>query len=224
MSDAIQEAKQEADDAYRNKQYEAAVAAYSNALELSEQQQQADLLVLLYSNRSAAKLALQDFTGALADAQASVAVNYRWVQQQQCHHNAPSAVFSQKTACRWLKGWFRSAKALQGLGKLDLAVQAASKAQELEPGNKDVSVPALLSYMSRAMTVSTWRRVAALMHQWLQCLLCRCECCCSNSRRSRSKASHHLTSSSRHLLPYQRNKCRGTSSSRQLCRNSTLAS
>lgn len=56
------------------------------------------------------------------------------------------AAFSHKSpahTCRWLKGWFRSAKALQGLGKLDLAVQAASKAQELEPGNKDVSVSAL---------------------------------------------------------------------------------
>jgi hypothetical protein len=38
-----------------------------------------------------------------------------------------------------LKGWFRSAKALQGLGKLELAAQAATKAQQLEPGNKDVS-------------------------------------------------------------------------------------
>lgn len=40
--------------------------------------------------------------------------------------------------CRWLKGWFRSAKALQGLGRIELARQAAEKAQQLEPGNKEV--------------------------------------------------------------------------------------
>jgi hypothetical protein len=80
--EAVQQAKQEADDAYRIKQYATAVSAYSRALELSEQQQRPDILHLLYSNRSAAKLALQDFTGALADAQASVAVDDRWVTQQ----------------------------------------------------------------------------------------------------------------------------------------------
>jgi predicted TPR repeat methyltransferase len=41
--------------------------------------------------------------------------------------------------CSWVKGWFRSAKALQGLGNLELAVQAVTKAQQLQPGNKDVS-------------------------------------------------------------------------------------
>jgi hypothetical protein len=41
--------------------------------------------------------------------------------------------------CSWVKGWFRSAKALHGLGKLELAVQAAQKAQQLEPNNRDVS-------------------------------------------------------------------------------------
>lgn len=40
--------------------------------------------------------------------------------------------------CSWVKGWFRSAKALQGLGNLEFAVQAAEKAQQLEPSNKDV--------------------------------------------------------------------------------------
>lgn len=41
--------------------------------------------------------------------------------------------------CSCVKGWFRSAKALQGLGKLDLAAQAAQKAQQLETNNRDVS-------------------------------------------------------------------------------------
>lgn len=47
----IQRTKAEADAHYKNKEYEAAVAGYGKALELSEQQQQPDLLHLLYSNR-----------------------------------------------------------------------------------------------------------------------------------------------------------------------------
>lgn len=39
----------------------------------------------------------------------------------------------------WVKGWFRSAKALQGLGRIQQALQAADQALQLEPGNRDVS-------------------------------------------------------------------------------------
>eukprot|EP00775_Hariotina_reticulata_P012329 gene12329-12464_t len=65
--------------------------------------------------RSAAKLALHDYQGALADAQAALAVDNKWT-----------------------KGWYRSAKALQGLGKTQRALQAAGQALQLEPGNRDV--------------------------------------------------------------------------------------
>jgi hypothetical protein len=47
----IQRAKAEADAHYKQKLFEAAVAGYDKAVELSEQQQQPDLLHLLYSNR-----------------------------------------------------------------------------------------------------------------------------------------------------------------------------
>jgi hypothetical protein len=52
--------------------------------------------------------------------------------------------------CRWVKGWYRSAKALQGLGRFEAAAQAASKALQLEPTNKEVrrqhlGTPSLLS-------------------------------------------------------------------------------
>lgn len=113
--DAIADAKWEGDNQYRHKRYSEAISAYSDALNLCEQHHQSELLHVLYSNRSAARLAVKEYQGALADAQASVAVNDRW-----------------------LKGWFRSAKALQGLGRIELARQAAEKAQQLEPGNKEV--------------------------------------------------------------------------------------
>lgn len=75
LCSSIEAAKAEGDEAYRMKRYQQSVEAYSRAIGLSEEQQRPDLLHLLYSNRSAAKLALQDFQGALADAQQSVAVN-----------------------------------------------------------------------------------------------------------------------------------------------------
>jgi hypothetical protein len=37
-----------------------------------------------------------------------------------------------------VKGWYRSAKALQGLGRHEAAAQAASRALQLEPANKEV--------------------------------------------------------------------------------------
>jgi hypothetical protein len=49
--DSIETAKADADGAYRMKRYEQSVAAYSRAVELSEEQQRPDLLHLLYSNR-----------------------------------------------------------------------------------------------------------------------------------------------------------------------------
>jgi hypothetical protein len=47
----IQRAKAEADAHYKSKAYEAAASGYDKAVALSEQQQQPDLLHLLYSNR-----------------------------------------------------------------------------------------------------------------------------------------------------------------------------
>lgn len=76
---SVPAAKQQGDTAFRSGRYQEAIAAYGQAVALSEQQQQPDLLHLLYSNRSAARLSLQDYKGALADAQASVAVNDRCV-------------------------------------------------------------------------------------------------------------------------------------------------
>lgn len=224
MADAIQQVKQEADKAYCNKQYAPALAAYSRALELCDQQQKADLLTLLYSNRSAAKLALQDFTGALADAQASVAVDDRWVQQQQWHHRV-CCILTQ-VSCPHLQvveGLVQECQGPAGVGQAgpgSAGSKQSTGAGAGQQGRECVCAPApqLHAHMSRAMPDSQHLAAAALMRQWLQCLLCRCVCCCSNSRRSRSKASQHLTSSSRQQ-PY-----RGTSSSRQLCRNSTLAS
>jgi hypothetical protein len=49
----IQREKAAADEDYRVRQYDAAVSAYSRALDLSEQHQIGDLLHLLYSNRCA---------------------------------------------------------------------------------------------------------------------------------------------------------------------------
>jgi hypothetical protein len=53
MMEHIQQAKAVADDDFRQGKYNAAVVAYSRALDLSEQHQIADLLHLLYSNRCA---------------------------------------------------------------------------------------------------------------------------------------------------------------------------
>ncbi|WIA35235.1 hypothetical protein OEZ86_003697 [Tetradesmus obliquus] len=113
--EAMQQAKQAADRAFKQQQYQQAINKYSEALKASEDSLIADLLHVLYSNRAAAKLAVQDFHGALADAQSAVAVDDKWV-----------------------KGWYRSAKALQGLGRLEAAAQAAGRALQLEPGNREV--------------------------------------------------------------------------------------
>ncbi|KAF6264330.1 Alpha/Beta hydrolase protein [Scenedesmus sp. NREL 46B-D3] len=134
--EAIQAAKQAADRAYKEQQYQQAICKYGEALQASENSLIADLLHVLYSNRAAAKLAEQDYLGALADSQSAVAVNDKWV-----------------------KGWYRSAKALQGLGRVEAAAQAASRALQLEPANKEVKalVQALKQHSGSSSSKDTTR-------------------------------------------------------------------
>jgi tetratricopeptide (TPR) repeat protein len=119
--DDVATAKVAGDAAHRAGRFADAEQHYSAALELCarrcEQRVQPETRCVLYSNRAAARLAQQppNHRGALADAQAAVAVDDTWV-----------------------KGWYRSAKALQGLQRWQPAVEAATKALQLDPSSKQV--------------------------------------------------------------------------------------
>ncbi|KAF8060498.1 histidine--tRNA ligase [Scenedesmus sp. PABB004] len=109
----IAAAKAAGDAAFKAGQHAEAEEHYSDALVASEAAADATHLRAIYSNRAAARLALADWRGALADAQASVAVDDGWA-----------------------KGWFRSARALQQLGRPALAAAAAARAVALAPGDR----------------------------------------------------------------------------------------
>lgn len=84
---------------------------------------------LLLPNRAAAHLKLRDFAAALQDCGAALAVQPRWA-----------------------KALYRKAAALQGLGQLAGAVEAAQQALSAEPNNKDVH--ALLKQLEAAVAAA----------------------------------------------------------------------
>ncbi|PSC68906.1 malonate-ligase [Micractinium conductrix] len=93
----------------------AAVSSWTEALSLLDRQPNPQGLHLLYGNRAAAALKLGDFTAALRDAEAALAVEPAWA-----------------------KALYRKAAALQGLGRRRDAAAAALAAAAAEPSNREV--------------------------------------------------------------------------------------
>ena len=98
--------KDQGNAAFATKDFPAAVAAFTKAIELDASNH------VLYSNRSASFASLKDYTNALVDA-------------QHCVHLNPS----------WGKGYVRLGAANHGLRKFDEAVAAYKQGLQQEPSN-----------------------------------------------------------------------------------------
>lgn len=114
---AINKAKEDGNAAFRSKNYVEAIKYFTLAIDVAasrplwENNQLArDEMALCLANRSAALAAVQDWIGALCDAEACV-----------------------KLKRPWSKAHFRKGKALQGLGRLDEAREAFDLGLEFDP-------------------------------------------------------------------------------------------
>jgi stress-induced-phosphoprotein 1 len=110
--EAAEAHKAEGNKALAAKDFEAAVAAYTKALEASEGLGEAAPRHVYYSNRSAAHLSKGDATAALADAEACIEANTSWP-----------------------KGYSRKGAALHALRRYDDAKQAYEAGLALAPGD-----------------------------------------------------------------------------------------
>jgi tetratricopeptide (TPR) repeat protein len=72
---AADELKARGDALYREGRFAAAAAAYGDALAAAEAARDPAPLAVLYSNRAAARVALREWQGALADALQAAAVD-----------------------------------------------------------------------------------------------------------------------------------------------------
>ncbi|CAJ1343535.1 unnamed protein product [Effrenium voratum] len=99
------ELKAQADQAFRNQDFQMAIALYSQALVWAPSE-------TLLSNRSAAYAAAGNFKAALEDAKS-------------CEEMAPD----------WPKAVFRRGVALRGLKRYDMAISAFAQGQDQDPSN-----------------------------------------------------------------------------------------
>jgi len=85
----------------------------------------------------------------------------------------------------WVKGWFRSAKALLGLGRIQQALLAAEQALQLEPGNRDVSAGGTGRLGLSVIDCREWQRETEQRRNQLHSTasLLDCSCCILNSSR-----------------------------------------
>mmetsp|Transcript_38919 Transcript_38919/g.72368 ORF Transcript_38919/g.72368 Transcript_38919/m.72368 type:complete len:143 (+) Transcript_38919:54-482(+) len=102
------ELKTKGDQAFRDQDFQDAVALYSQALELAD----AETAKTVLSNRSAALAASGNFKAALDDA-------------KKCEELDPT----------WPKALFRRGVALRGLKRFDMAISAFAQGQEQDPSN-----------------------------------------------------------------------------------------
>lgn len=100
--------KQEGNREYTQKNYEAAVKLYTEAIEL------APTVVTYYGNRSAAYMMIENYDKALEDAQTAI-----------------------RTDENFMKGYFRAAKCHLVMGSIGNAINYLQKVLEKDPKNKD---------------------------------------------------------------------------------------
>jgi tetratricopeptide (TPR) repeat protein len=121
--------KDEGNAFFNSQRYDDAINKYSMAINVDPQ-------AAYYSNRSAAYAAQKKFSEASQDGQKCISLNSRYV-----------------------KGYFRHAIALQGLGKIDDAVKVANQGLAIEPGNHD------LAQLLGSLGVATVTAVPAVQQQ-----------------------------------------------------------
>lgn len=114
---AINKAKEDGNTAFRSKNYVEAIKLFTLAIDVAasrplwENNQMArDEMALCLANRSAALAAVEDWIGALCDADACI-----------------------KLKRPWSKAHYRKGKALQGLGRLDEAKEAYELGLQFDP-------------------------------------------------------------------------------------------
>jgi len=107
-----EEAKSYGNNAFKNGDWPSAIALYSHALELANGDP--SITHILYSNRSAAYLHVEDYVAALSDADEAV-----------------------KLMPDWPRGYQRRGAALLRLKRARAALQAYTRANELKAGEKD---------------------------------------------------------------------------------------
>jgi histone-lysine N-methyltransferase SETD3 len=103
-----------ADSAFRKKEYAVAAQLYTEAIECQQQEQEQEETCKLYSNRSATYCALHEYELALRDADLIIAMMPNWD-----------------------RGYFRKAKAFEGLGLYEDAKQALQAALAREPNEQN---------------------------------------------------------------------------------------
>ena len=107
-----EEAKSYGNNAFRNGDWPSAIALYSHALQLADGD--TSITHILYSNRSAAYLHVEDYMAALSDADEAV-----------------------KLMPDWPRGYQRRGAVLLKLKRARAALEAYTRANELKPGEKD---------------------------------------------------------------------------------------
>ncbi|CAE6923831.1 HOP2 [Symbiodinium natans] len=114
--EVVADEKAKGSDAFKQKDFRRAIDHYTRAIRASPKEVEEELKTLhtLYSNRSAARLQVEEAEAALADARL-------------CVQLAPS----------WPKGYFRLGTSLRQLQRFDEAIEAFIAGRSLEPENKD---------------------------------------------------------------------------------------
>lgn len=113
---SAEEAKSLGNNAFKNGDFETAIALYTRALELAERDGATEIAHLVHANRSAAACRLGDSEAALQDADAAVALKPDWPRGHQ-----------------------RRGAALLRLGRVRAAVDAYARAAALKPDDREVA-------------------------------------------------------------------------------------
>ncbi|ORC93214.1 putative stress-inducible protein STI1-like [Trypanosoma theileri] len=109
---SVDDLKLKGNEAYKAKDYEAAVQWYTKALDINPKSEES---ASVYSNRAACWQSMNNYSKALEDA-------------EQCIIVKPS----------WVKGHYRKALALQSMSKYDEALKAFQDALKNDPGNQEI--------------------------------------------------------------------------------------
>ncbi|KAH9582076.1 Tetratricopeptide repeat 1 [Trypanosoma melophagium] len=109
---SMDELKLKGNEAYKAKDYEAAIQWYTKALEINPKSEES---ASLYSNRAACWQNMNNFPKALEDAEQCILVKPLWV-----------------------KGHYRKALALQSMSKYDEALKAFQESLNADPGNAEI--------------------------------------------------------------------------------------
>ena len=134
----MQELKEKGNEFFKRGDHQEAYKLYTQALELAEKDESVDKsqLHLIYSNRAATLLSLERYQEALEDCEKVLALDPKF-----------------------LKGHLRKAMALNKLGQLNKALEAAEAGLAIDKNPKTVAVPELLNLV-KSIRAELKRRVS----------------------------------------------------------------